>query len=194
MLLQGDVLFHPDIARYQLVEFLPSWGSGRENLSPLPGPRYEPQLGSVGTRNVTIMGGGALDGNGAVWWAAHKAKQLVYTRPHLVEMNAVHDLCIIGVSLRNSPFWTLHPVYCRGVLIEGVKISAPTDAPNTDCIDPDSSSDVVIRNVDLQGGDDCIAIKSGMDDAGLRFNMSSSNILVEVRRVLWLHVCTRIFN
>jgi polygalacturonase len=62
------------------------------------------------------MGGGSMDGNGAVWWAAKKANKIVWTRPHLVEMNSVHDLKVIGVSLKNSPFWTLHPVYCKGLL------------------------------------------------------------------------------
>jgi hypothetical protein len=39
---------------YNLVPYLPSYGSGRENASPIPGPRYEPQLGSFGTRNVSF--------------------------------------------------------------------------------------------------------------------------------------------
>jgi polygalacturonase len=72
---------------------------------------------------------------------------------------------------------------CTGVLIEGITVSAPADAPETDCIDPDSSQDVIIRNVDLQGGDDCIAIKSGMDNAGLAVNISSANILIENSRM-----------
>ncbi len=181
MLLAGDIVFHPDISRYMPIQFLPSFGGGRENKDGR-GPRYEPQLGAFGARNVTITGGGSLDGNGAVWWKAKKAGQLQWTRPHLVEMNTVTDLRIVNVGLHNSPFWTLHPVYCDGVLIDSVNISAPVSAPETDCIDPDSSRNVIIRNVDLQGGDDCIAIKSGWNEAGLEFNMSSANILIENSR------------
>ena len=46
---------------------------------------------------------------------------------------------------------------------------APTTSPNTDGFDPDSSHFVTIKNSSVRNGDDCIAIKSGMDEAGLLF-------------------------
>jgi hypothetical protein len=113
----GNIVFHPNITLYNLVPYLPSYGTGLENVSPLPGPRYEPQLGAFGASNITIMGGGTLDGNGFVWWAAKKANQLLWTRPHLIEMNTVQNLKIVGISLKNSPYWALHPVYCQGLFL-----------------------------------------------------------------------------
>ena len=64
-------------------------------------------------------------------------------------------------------------------------IAAPVYSRNTDCIDPDSSTNVVIRNCTLSGGDDQIAIKSGQDEAGRRFGKPSVNITVE--NIIVLH-------
>ena len=92
----------------------------------------------------------------------------------------------------DSPYWTLHPIYCSGVVIRDVTItsSATTSSlvtdgtgggswgPNTDGIDPDSCSDVLVENYVYCGGDDAIAIKSGWNYAGIEFAMPSRNIFV----------------
>lgn len=47
------------------------------------------------------------------------------------------DIQISDVTLRDSPFWTLHPYDCQNVTIRNVTILAPlSGAPNTDGIDP----------------------------------------------------------
>lgn len=47
------------------------------------------------------------------------------------------DILISGVTLRDSPFWTLHPYDYQNVTIKNVTILAPlSGAPNTDGIDP----------------------------------------------------------
>ena len=74
---------------------------------------------------------------------------------------------------------------CEQVLIERVTITAPVWSRNTDCIDPDSSSNVLIRNCTLSGGDDQIAVKSGLDAAGRSFGRPSVNITVEDVHCLW---------
>ena len=81
--------------------------------------------------------------------------------------------------MRDSPFWNLHPVYCDNVIIKGVTITSTIPSPNTDGIDPDSCSNVIISNVTIDIGDDCIAVKSGMDGQGRRIGRPSENILIE---------------
>ena len=49
---------------------------------------------------------------------------------------------------------------------------------NNDGIDVDSSSDAVIENIYYDGGDDGIAIKSGMCQAGSDFAVPTSNVQV----------------
>jgi hypothetical protein len=41
---------------------------------------------------------------------------LNHTRGHLIELVNSTNVLISSVTLSNSPFWTVHPVYCRSVL------------------------------------------------------------------------------
>jgi polygalacturonase len=79
----------------------------------------------------------------------------------LIEFAHSSDIEISNLNLRNSPFWTVHPFDCHGVTIRNIDIWAPAHSPNTDGVDPDSSSNVLLENFRYHGGDDVIAIKSG---------------------------------
>jgi polygalacturonase len=57
--------------------------------------------------------------------------------------------------------WQLVPYYSDDVTIRNIKVLAPAHSPNTDAIDPFSSSNVHIDHVIADVGDDDIAIKSG---------------------------------
>jgi polygalacturonase len=49
------------------------------------------------------------------------------------------------------------------LLIENVRVFAPSDAPNTDAIDP-AGTRIVIRNCEIDNGDDNVAVHSGSKD------------------------------
>ncbi len=51
--------------------------------------------------------------------------------------------------------------------------------PNNDGCDPESCSDVLIKNCFFNNGDDCIAIKSGRNTDGRRVNVASENIIIQ---------------
>jgi polygalacturonase len=90
------------------------------------------------------------------------------------------DFSMIGITVLNPPFWAMHPYVCDNLLFEDITYSAPVNSPNTDGIDPDSCSNVVIRNFTTLGcGDDAIAIKSGKNEEGRAFATPSKNILIE---------------
>jgi polygalacturonase len=57
--------------------------------------------------------------------------------------------------------WQLVPYYSDDVIIRNIKVLAPAHSPNTDAVDPFSSSNVVIDHIFADVGDDDIAIKSG---------------------------------
>eukprot|EP01004_Peranema_trichophorum_P006543 NODE_5362_length_1024_cov_48.120977_g4793_i0.p1 GENE.NODE_5362_length_1024_cov_48.120977_g4793_i0~~NODE_5362_length_1024_cov_48.120977_g4793_i0.p1 ORF type:complete len:327 (+),score=68.89 NODE_5362_length_1024_cov_48.120977_g4793_i0:111-983(+) len=131
---------------------------------------------SYHSSNIVIRGEGTIDGQGDYWW---KIKEdIPYGRPRLIEFMYGNNIEVTGVTLKNPGFWTLHPIYCKDVWIHGITVDNPFKSPNTDGIDPDSSWNVMIENNDISCGDDYIAIKSGLDEAGLKFNMSVSNITV----------------
>jgi hypothetical protein len=99
----------------------------------------------------------------------------------LLEFWYVEGLRIFDVSIRNSPFWNLHPYWSRDIWIHHINITADSPANahyNTDGIDPDSCEDVLIEDYYYCAGDDAIAIKSGWNVAGILYGRPSRNITV----------------
>ncbi|XP_043725090.1 probable polygalacturonase isoform X2 [Telopea speciosissima] len=161
---------------WPVVDPLPSYGRGRE----LPGGRHRSLIYGCNLTDVVITGdNGTIDGQGSVWWNWFNNGTLNYTRPHLIELMNTTGVVISNLTFLNSPFWTIHPVYCSQVLVQNVTIIAPLDSPNTDGVDPDSSNDVCIEDCYISTGDDLISIKSGWDEYGISFARPSSNIIIK---------------
>lgn len=80
---------------------------------------------------------GTIDGQGKRWWKRYRQKLLNHTRGPLMQIMYSSDIVISNITLRDSPFWTLHPYDCKNVTIRNMTILAPLfEAPNTDGIDP----------------------------------------------------------
>ncbi|GMH16600.1 hypothetical protein Nepgr_018441 [Nepenthes gracilis] len=176
-LAQDAVILGIDDEKYwPLMPPLPSYGYGREH----PGPRYGSLIHGQKLKDVIITGhNGTIDGQGQTWWKKHRQKLLNHTRGPLIQIMWSSDIMITNITLRNSPFWTLHPYDCKNVTIQNITILAPLfDAPNTDGIDPDSCEDMVIEDCYISVGDDGIAIKSGWDQYGISYGRPSTNILI----------------
>ncbi|EAY74990.1 hypothetical protein OsI_02888 [Oryza sativa Indica Group] len=164
-----------DTSSWPLIEPLLSYGRGRE----LPGGRYMSLIHGNGLQDVVITGdNGTIDGQGSAWWDMWKKGTLPFTRPHLLELMNSSDVVVSNVVFQDSPFWNIHPVYCSNVVIRNVTVLAPHDSPNTDGIDPDSSSNVCIEDCYISTGDDLIAIKSGWDEYGMAYGRPSSHITI----------------
>ena len=99
-----------------------------------------------------------------------------YLRPQFIQPYRCQNVLIEGLKIRNSPMWEIHPVLCRNVTVEGVSISS--HGPNNDGCDPESCTDVLIRNCYFDTGDDCIAIKSGRNADGRRLKAPTQNIII----------------
>jgi len=129
-----------------------------------------PLISASNVTDLAIRGVGTIDGAGALWWAMsdHAARVtgtggLFVPRPNLIVIHNCTRLEVTGVTLRNSPQFHLVPKGCTDVLIDGVKIRAPSDSPNTDAIDPGPCRNVLIRHILTDTGDDNIAFKAGND-------------------------------
>ncbi|XP_008786949.2 probable polygalacturonase [Phoenix dactylifera] len=176
-LAEGAVILGIEDEKYwPLMPPLPSYGYGREKK----GPRYGSLIHGQYLKDVVITGhNGTIDGQGEMWWSKFREKLLKHTRGPLVQIMWSRDIVISNITLRNPPFWTLHPYDCKNVTISNVTILAPVhNAPNTDGIDPDSCEDMVIENCYIHVGDDGIAIKSGWDQYGIAYGRPSTNILI----------------
>jgi polygalacturonase len=122
-----------------------------------------------------VFGHGFLDQDGDGQDDGYGDGQKHYLRPTLVEFYECENVLIEGVTLKSSPFWTVHPVFCTNVTIRGLDIRAGTT--NDDGIDPDSCTDVLIEDCTINTHDDAIAIKAGRDqDAWNR--LPAENILI----------------
>ncbi|KAJ0666081.1 putative glycoside hydrolase, family 28, pectin lyase/virulence factor [Helianthus annuus] len=164
---------------WPLIAPLPSYGRGRER----PGGRYMSFIHGEGLHDVIITGeNGTIDGQGGVWWNMWRKRTLRFTRPNLIEFKDSKRIIISNVIFKNSAFWNIHPVYCSHVVIRHVTILAPHDSPNTDGIDPDSSSHVCIEDSFISTGDDLVAVKSGWDEYGIKYGRPSTDITI--RRIV----------
>ncbi|CCD99267.1 glycosyl hydrolase family 28 protein [Bradyrhizobium sp. STM 3809] len=87
-------------------------------------------------------------------------------RPWLVEFYNSRHLRIRGVLLTNSPMWNLGLRYDTDVVVDGLRVynnaNDPTGAPNTDGIDLVGSTGIRLVNLDIDTGDDNLALKSGL--------------------------------
>ena len=128
--------------------------------------------------DVALTGTGTIDGSGQHWWdwseraaravAKTEPGRVVYPRPHLVVLTRCVRLHVADITLTNSSMFHLVPRDITDLTIERVKVRAPFDAPNTDAIDPGPGSNFLIRDCEIDTGDDDIVIKSG-----------GTNILIE---------------
>jgi len=115
-------------------------------------------INSYHVTDITITGGGVIDGQGAMWWASGKS---THDRPRLVELAYGNNIRVSNITLENAGAMHLYLKVTSNVIIDGVTIRAPSNSPNTDGIVPNSSNNVLIKNCNISVGDDNIAIKSG---------------------------------
>ena len=155
----AEIRFFDNEARFRTIEL---------EFEGIAGNCYMPCLYAEDAEYVTVTGEGTLNGQGAYWWQMLRSKTLKHNRPYLVCFNRCNHVTLSGLTLTNSPVWTVHPLRCQDVTLKDLRIINPADSPNTDGIDPDASSDVNILNCYIDVGDDCIAIKSGTEDTADR--------------------------
>jgi len=131
----------------------------------------------IKVENVNIIGNGIIDGNAdyATWWFKAKEKRIAW-RPKTVFLNSCKNILMEGLTIKNSPSWTIHPLMCENLKFIKLNIQNPFDAPNTDALDPESSKNVLVLGNIFSVGDDCIAIKSGKIDISKKNPVSSENI------------------
>lgn len=155
---------------------------------------FSPLFYAYKADNITIRGRGKINGHGKKWWdfvEGYKETQprsiwqktfdslnreillpddprqmkRGFLRPPFIQPMYCTNVLIEGITIVNSPFWTVNPEFCENVTITGVTILNPP-SPNTDGINPESCRYVHISNCHISVGDDCITIKSGKDIPG----------------------------
>lgn len=155
---------------------------------------FSPLFYAYKAENIAIVGRGKINGHGKKWWdfvEGYKEGQprskwqyifdslnknillpddprqmkRGFLRPPSIQPMLCKNVLIEGITITNSPFWTVNPEFCENVTVHAVTIINPP-SPNTDGINPESCNNVHISNCHISVGDDCITIKSGKDLPG----------------------------
>ena len=136
-------------------------------------------------KNITIEGKGIIDANGVKLFKAQLSDSKI-KRGRAVCIRNTDNVKIQGVTIRQSPAWCLHLVYCNNVLVDDIEIHSKYDESgkkygmfNCDGIDIDSCKNVRIINSLIASQDDCIAVKSGRNEEGRRVGIPSEDVTIE---------------
>ncbi|KAM5557432.1 putative polygalacturonase [Rosa sericea] len=169
------ILGTQDESEWPILPVLPSYGRGRD----APDGRFSSLIFGTNLTDVIITGNnGTIDGQGAPWWDKFHKGLLNVTRPYLIEIMYSNHIQISNLTLINSPSWHVHPIYSSHITIQGITILAPVNVPNTDGINPDSCSQLRIEDCYIVSGDDCIAVKSGWDQYGIKVGMPTEHVVI----------------
>lgn len=190
----ASVRFSSDPERYLPPVFARWNGMECANFSPL--------IHAIDCRNVAITGPGELRGQGTAWWpwSKHESRggQALYkmvlddvppeqrdvaNSPHRLRPPFIAFVRCVNVLLDEftiaeaGPQWNIQAVYCQNVIARRLKVSTP-QGPNTNGIVIDSSRDVLIEDCEFATNDDCISLKSGMNEDGWRVDRPTENVLI----------------
>ncbi|XP_022953043.1 polygalacturonase-like [Cucurbita moschata] len=111
--------------------------------------------------NGVSIFGGTLDGQGAGLWACKRSAKTCPRGATSLEFTDSKNIMISGLTSLNSQIFHIVVNECHNVKMEGLKVSASGNSPNTDGIHVELSSHVTILNSDISTGDDCISIGPG---------------------------------
>lgn len=181
-------------------DYLPAVHSTWEGYECL---NYSPLIYAYQCKNIAITGEGELKAKMDVWKEWFKRpkghmeslKRLYYLasynkpmeerlmvndsahfRPQFIQFNRCENILMDGVSITNSPFWTIHPFLSKNIVLRNLKVYA--HGHNNDGVDPEMSQNMLIENCVFDQGDDAIAIKSGCGKGAWLLNTPSKNIVI----------------
>ncbi len=126
----------------------------------------------AGQSNITITGGGTIDGNSnpAVWTGPER------TRPMVLYLTTSKNVKVTNIDISYANCWTFCPLEIDGLIVDGVNIQS-TDSPNRDGIDPCDCHNVTIANSSIVSQDDGLCPKSGSAMGNDNFLVQNCTIL-----------------
>ncbi|KAK2632139.1 hypothetical protein EUGRSUZ_L01949 [Eucalyptus grandis] len=124
-------------------------------------------LGNVGTwllfQHVDGMSisGGVLDGQGAALWACKASGKSCPGGATTIVFSDSRNIAVSKLTSLNSQLFHIVINGCQNVRLQGMKVFASGDSPNTDGIHVQLSSGVTIMNSKIGTGDDCVSVGAG---------------------------------
>lgn len=164
---------------------------------------YSPLIYAFEAENIAITGEGQLRAKMGIWqkWFARpkahmeslmrlynlaaqnvpvEERQMVNDsanfRPQFIQFNRCNNILIEGISIRNSPFWVIHPFLSKNIVIRDIDVYA--HGHNNDGVDPEMSQNILIENCTFDQGDDAIALKAGRNQDAWRLDTPTKNVII----------------
>ncbi|MCQ2792128.1 MAG: glycosyl hydrolase family 28 protein [Bacilli bacterium] len=128
-------------------------------------------------KNVKIVGEGTVDGQAQLSSSWKKSKFKI-APPHLIFINHSSNISIIGLNLKNSPQWAIHPFFSNSINLINLNITNEKDSVIADGISPQCSNDINIVGGYFSNLNNCIAIKSGKKEMADDYHISSRDIAI----------------
>lgn len=137
-----------------------------------------------GATGISITGEGEIAAPGRAYIAGDDPEVGTWVpaklRPRVLVLEDCRDVEISGVTITDSPMWTMHLVACRDVHVMGVRVENDRRLPNTDGLVIDSCHDVMIEAVEISTADDGVCLKTTRRATGIG---TCSNVTVRNCRV-----------
>ncbi|KAL2485335.1 Pectin lyase-like superfamily protein [Abeliophyllum distichum] len=113
-----------------------------------------------GADGVSIEGG-FLDGQGTGLWACKTSGKTCPIGATTLGISNSKNVLINGLTSLNSQMFHIVINGCDNIKVQGVKVLASGNSPNTDGIHVQFSTRVTILNSQISTGDDCVSIGPG---------------------------------
>lgn len=186
-----------DLNEGAILRLIPDIALFPEIVVPRPGAnadRFRTAFYAPGVTGLSIVGTGAIDGNGPDFWDDNYyqsgLRRPTLPRPQpVIEISDCKNVSVTGLTLRNLPAAALRLHRCTDTHVQDLTIWNDPRSPNTDGIQVRDSSNVLIEGVRISTGDDAIVLKSDerivenvrvrssvleSDDSGIRFGTGSA--------------------
>lgn len=111
-------------------------------------------------RNISITGGGVIDGYSLFDGWPWKGRGNEWERPRLIRMVTCENVNIERISLIRSANWTQYYEGCRGLTLSDVTVRCYTGTANQDGLDISGCRDVRVKDFNVLCGDDAVCLKS----------------------------------
>lgn len=136
-------------------------------------------------RNITIAGKGKIDANGSIL-RQKEITELKGKPGRAICLRNAENVYITEITVKQSPAWCLHLIYCNQITINNISIYTKFDENgdrykdicNGDGLTLDSSTNAYVFHSMIASQDDCISIKSGRDGEGRKVGIPTENIYI----------------
>ncbi|XP_044971916.1 probable polygalacturonase At1g80170 [Hordeum vulgare subsp. vulgare] len=127
-----------------------------------------------GVGDLSLSGGGIVDGRGQQWWAGTcEDENCTSHRQHEVAPMALHfedcrDVSVKGITVQNAQRQHLAFTRCHGVEASYLRVTSPEHSPATVGVLVAGSTDVHIKHDLFSVGGDCVSIVGDSSDIKLK--------------------------